>query len=75
MKRGKKTSPDDPVATRDYVKCTYLLDRILIENLRYIALARNQEQTDLVREILAEFIISQGLDPTKRPVFVFSGHK
>jgi hypothetical protein len=71
MKRGKKMSEEEPVATRDYVKSTYLLPLTLKENLKYIALARGIEQSDLVREILTNLIRDSGLDPAKSPTFVF----
>ncbi len=71
MKRGKKTNGDAVVATRDFIKSTYLLDPTLKENLHYVALSQRREQSDLVREILSAFIRRQGLDPSKSPVFTF----
>lgn len=71
MKRGKKMSQDEAVATRDFVKATYLLDPVLKENLQYIALHRKQEQSDLVREAIRRLITEAGLDPAQSPRFVF----
>ncbi len=41
------------------------------ENLRYIAHAEKAEQSDIVREALAKFIKSKGLDPSVPPSYVF----
>ena len=71
MKRGRKDSPDAVLATRDFVKSTYLLDPILKANLQYVALSQQKEQSDLVREALTAFIKKQGLDPARLPQFVF----
>lgn len=71
MKRGKKTSADESVATRDFVKSTYLLDPKMKENLQYIALHRKKEQSDLVREAISKLIREAGLDPTRSPQFIF----
>ena len=68
MRRGKKMSPDEAVATRDFVKATYLLDPAMKENLQYIALHRRQEQSDLVREAIRKLIKEAGLDPTRSPL-------
>lgn len=72
MKRGKKSSDDSELVTKTYVKSTYLLDPVLKENLRYVALAERKEQSDVVREALASYLRNKGLDPSKRPAFVFS---
>jgi len=71
MKRGKKMSSDEVVATREYVKSTYLLHPAMKANLQYIALSQDREQTDIVREALSEFIEGKGLDPYRPPRFVF----
>ena len=71
MKRGKKTSDEEVLATRDFVKSTYLLDPIMKRNLQYIALSQNKEQSDLVREALKAFIEKAGLDPERSPEFIF----
>jgi hypothetical protein len=71
MKRGKKTSEGGVIATRDFVKSTYLLDRRMKENLQYLALSLKKEQSDIVREALSAFIEKAGLDPSRSPEFVF----
>lgn len=71
MKRGKKTSNDEVIATKNFVKSTYLLDPNLKANLQYVALSRQTEQSDLVREALGKFLIDLGLDPSKPPKFIF----
>jgi len=71
MKRGKKTSDGEVMATRDFVKSTYLLDPVMKRNLQYLALSQNKEQSDLVREALHSFIKSSGLDPERDPEFLF----
>ena len=64
-------SSDEVLATRDFVKSTYLLDPNLKANLQYVALSRKKEQSDVVREVLSEFIKGLGLDPSKPPTFLF----
>ena len=71
MKRGKKTSDSEVVVTRDFVKSTYLLDRMMKENLQYLALSLKKEQSDIVREALRAFIEKAGLDPNRAPEFDF----
>lgn len=73
MKRGKKAEGDSLVVTRDYVKSTYLLAPTIKANLKYLAASQGKEQSDLVREILAEYVRAQGLNPEERPKFVFNG--
>lgn len=68
MKRGKKMSDNEVVATRDFVKATYLLDPVLKENLQYIALNRRKEQSELVREAIRKLIEEAGLDPARSPL-------
>jgi hypothetical protein len=72
MKRGKKSSADSELVTKTYVKSTYLLDPIVKENVQYVALSEKKEQSDVVREAIASYLIKKGLDPHKRPAFVFS---
>ena len=64
-------SGDEVVATREYVKSTYLLHPVMKANLQYIALSQDREQTDVVREALGVFIQGHGLDPNVPPRFVF----
>lgn len=64
-------SGDEVVATREYVKSTYLLHPAMKANLQYIALSQDREQTDVVREALGDFIQGLGLDPYERPKFNF----
>ena len=59
------------MVTRDFVKSTYLLDRVMKENLQYLALSLKKEQSDIVREALSAFIVKAGLDPGRSPEFVF----
>jgi hypothetical protein len=68
MKRGKKMSANEAVATRDFVKATYLLDPAMKENLQFIALHRRREQSDLVREAIGKLIKDAGLDPERSPL-------
>jgi len=71
MRGGRKKNDEDVVVTRDYVKTTYLLDPVIKQNLQYLALSRQKEQSDIVREALHKFIVDAGLDLKRPPHFQF----
>ena len=71
MRRGRKKSAEEIVASETFEKSTYLLDPVLKENLRYISLAEKVEMSELVREALRTLVRSKGLDPATPPSYVF----
>jgi hypothetical protein len=66
VKRGKKAA-GEPV--QHLVKSTYLLEPTLKQNLAYVALYEQKDQSDIVREALADYLDARGLNPNQPPQF------
>lgn len=66
MKRGRKAPGE---RTQALVKSTYLLEPVLKQNLAYLALYEQKEQSDVVREALAKHLEDHGLNPHRSPQF------
>lgn len=76
MKRGRKPSNgngdrlSDVVSTDSMVKSTYLLNRVLKQNVAYLALSEGVDQSDVVRDAIAHYLRFKKLDPARPPRFV-----
>ncbi len=74
MKRGRKPSNENGggVAGSNgnghLVKSTYLMPSLLKQNLAYLALELQVDQSDIVREAVSEHLRGHRYDPTKPPL-------
>lgn len=73
MKRGRKplngNGSSESDAQETLVKSSYMLESVLKQNLAYYALAEGIDQSDVVRQALADFLRKKKLDPTRPPRF------
>ncbi len=67
MKRGKKMSDNEVMATRDFIKSTYLLNPVMKKHLIVAAIVTDTEQTEIVREAIKEWFEKRGVDISKPP--------
>ncbi len=65
MKRGRKKVGDK--ITETGIKSTYLLDPNLKKHIIVASLVLDMDQSDILREALADWFSARGVDVTKPP--------
>ncbi len=73
MKRGRKPTNGNGAAAGNpaeaFVKSTYMMHPVLKQNLALYAITNGIDQSDIMREALADYLRRKKIDPTKPPRF------